>query len=428
MKEILTVAELFAGVGGFRIGLEGFNGKSSTSNFTEEFNSPFKVIWSNQWEPSTKVQHASNVYESKFGSEGHVNQDITTVDTNTIPDVDVLTASFPCQNYSVASTTKNAKGLLGKKGVLWWSIYKILSEKENKPKYLIMENVDRLINSPSSQKGRDFAVILKSLDNLGYAVEWRIINAAEYGFPQRRKRIFILAYLKDSPLYNEIAKTSILSKEWVLNSGIIANAFPVCNNVSNLNAFGLTDDIITISNTFHGNKNGSFENTGIMINSVVVTMKTTPCYISSQKRTVLGDILENNISNEFFIDDEELKKWVYLKGPKKFKRTSADGFEYTYSEGGMGFPDQLDKPSRTIITGEGGRSASRFKHVISTENGHRRLTPIELERLSMFPDNHTKMNGISDTKRAFFIGNALVVGVVEKLGVVLSEKINKITN
>jgi len=88
----------------------------------------------------------------------------------------------------------------------------------------------------------------------------------------------------------------------------------------------------------------------------------------------------------------------------------------------MIFPDALDKPSRTIITGEGGSSPSRFKHVIETKDGRkRRLTPIELERLNMFPDNHTE--GVSDVRRAFFMGNALVVGIIEKLGESLAKNI-----
>ena len=91
----------------------------------------------------------------------------------------------------------------------------------------------------------------------------------------------------------------------------------------------------------------------------------------------------------------------------------------------MVYPDNLDSPSRTIITGEGGASPSRFKHVICCPktNKHRRLTPIELERLNMFPDNHTKHNEVSDAKRAFLMGNALVVGVVEKIGLALLKKI-----
>ena len=104
-----------------------------------------------------------------------------------------------------------------------------------------------------------------------------------------------------------------------------------------------------------------------------------------------------------------------------------EGYEYKFSEGGMCYPDDLDKPSRTIITSEGGATPSRFKHVIECKMNKkkRRLTPIELERLNMFPDDFTKLNDITNTKRAFFMGNALVIGIVEKLGKALSSEIWK---
>ena len=423
MENKIKVAELFAGVGGFRLGLEGWNNKSASSNYKSDFESPYEVVWSNQWEPSTKVQHASMVYEHRFGKNGHSNQDIAMVDVSEIPDHDLLVGGFPCQDYSVATTLKNSKGLIGKKGVLWWSIHKILSEKENKPKYIFLENVDRLLISPSGQRGRDFAIILKSLNDLDYAVEWRVVNAAEYGMPQRRRRIFILAYSQNSTIYNEIKETN--SSDWLLKDGTLANAFPVqSDNILFPNEFKLNGDIVEISENFNKNgKTGMFENTGIMIDGVVTTIKTKPSY--EDKFTILKDIIQNGeVIEEFYIKDEELDKWFYLKGAKKEIRKNAQGFEYNYSEGGMIFPDPLDKPSRTIITGEGGKSASRFKHVIKTAKGYRRLSPVELERLNMFPDNHTKFEGVTDTKRAFFMGNALVVGVIEKIGVALTQKIN----
>ena len=155
----------------------------------------------------------------------------------------------------------------------------------------------------------------------------------------------------------------------------------------------------------------------------MATLKSTPKY--SGKRVVLGDVLqEEKVPAEFEIKASDLSKWNYLKGAKKETRTTKEGFTYNYSEGGMIFPDALDNASRTIITGEGGASASRFKHVIQTEKGFRRLTPLELERLNMFPDNHTKLDGITDTKRAFFMGNALVVGVIEKVAKQLYKQIN----
>jgi DNA (cytosine-5)-methyltransferase 1 len=427
MENKIKVIELFAGVGGFRLGLEGWNGKSASSNYKENFESPYEVVWSNQWEPSTKVQHASAVYERRFGMDNHSNKDIASVEVSEIPDHDLLVGGFPCQDYSVATSLKNSKGLIGNKGVLWWSIHKILSEKENKPKYLFLENVDRLLISPSGQRGRDFAIILQSLNELGYAVEWRVINAAEFGMPQRRRRIFILAYFNNTEIYENIK--SIKPIEWILEDGTLANSFPSTAVNSILpKQFKLKGDIVSISENFNkGGVTGMFENSGLMIEGNVSTIKTQAKYDGGF--TILKDLIQNGeVTEDFYINNEELDKWKYLKGPKKEMRKNADGYEYNYSEGGMIFPDPLDKPSRTIITGEGGKSASRFKHVIQTSKGFRRLSPVELERLNMFPDDHTKMDGISDTKRAFFMGNALVVGVIEKIGIALTEKIkNEVT-
>jgi DNA (cytosine-5)-methyltransferase 1 len=396
----LKVIELFAGVGGFRLGLE------STAHY--------QVIWSNQWEPSTKTQHASTVYEARFGKQGHSNADIATIPTKQIPDADILVGGFPCQDYSVAATLHNSRGLVGKKGVLWWSIHRILSEKKQPPKYLFLENVDRLLKSPATQRGRDFAIMLKSLDELGYAVEWRVINAADYGMPQRRRRIFFLGYHKSTEMYQQLQQHT--QQDWLLQNGVLAKAFSVAQTITEENNFNIKDDLVSLSKDFNkGEKLSPFLNTGVFVNGHVTTVKTKPAY--DGPRTVLGDVLEKNkVPETFYIAAEEEPKWKYLKGGKKETRTAKNGYTYTYSEGSMVFPDGWDAPSRTIITGEGGTSPSRFKHVVATKNGLRRLTPVELERLNMFPDNHTQLNGISDSKRAFFMGNALVVGVVETIG------------
>ncbi|MFK8037495.1 MAG: DNA cytosine methyltransferase [Crocinitomicaceae bacterium] len=406
----MKVAELFAGVGGFRLGLEKSN---------------YQIVWSNQWEPSTKMQHASKVYEVRFGNENHSNEDINEVVTRNveeIPDHDLLVGGFPCQDYSVATTLHNSKGLKGKKGVLWWSIHQILENKKNKPKYLFLENVDRLLKSPAKQRGRDFAVMLQSLNDLGYAVEWRVINAAEYGMPQRRRRVFFIGYHKSTEVYKRLQKSNKIN--WLTEEGTIANAFPV-SKTNSIQEVELKGDLVEITNNF--NKNGKlspFQNTGLLIKGKVYTTKTEPNY--NGNKTVLADVLQNGeVSPEFFIDDKDKDKWEYLKGAKTIERKSPDGFVYKYSEGGMIYPDALDNASRTIITGEGGKSPSRFKHVVVSDRGLRRLTPIELERLNMFPDNHTKLEGVTDTKRAFFMGNALVVGVIEKIGEELYKQINQ---
>lgn len=422
MKNKIKVAELFAGVGGFRLGLEGWNGKSPSSGYQNKLDSSFEVIWSNQWEPLTKAQYASEIYEERWGVKGHINEDISNVKTEDIPRHDMLVGGFPCQDYSVATTLKNSKGLIGKKGVLWWSIQRILSESAEKPKYVLLENVDRLLISPSIQRGRDFAIILQSLNALGYAVEWRVINAADYGMPQRRRRVFILAYHTSTELYKQAQIGA--PKDWILESGVLANTFPCAIETPlKQSTFDLNSDIVDISANFNKTEiQGQFYNAGMMFDGHVTTFKTSPHYSGSY--TVLGDVvLTETVAKSFYIDKSKEDKWTYLKGAKKEYRKNSDGFEYHYAEGGMVFPDALDKASRTIITGEGGDSPSRFKHVIETKNGLRRLTPVELERLNMFPDNHTERNGVNDTKRAFLMGNALVVGVVEKIGITLSKRI-----
>lgn len=420
----LKVVELFAGVGGFRLGLEAVkDGKA------------YEMAWSSQWEPGATTQHASDIYVHKFGKEGHSCEDIQQVianDFKQIPDHDLLVGGFPCQDYSVATTLQQSKGLYGKKGVLWWSIFNILKNKGKKaPNFLMLENVDRLLKSPASQRGRDFAVMLASLADLGYIVEWRVINAADYGMPQRRRRVFILGYKKGTKPYAAIKKEKSVMN-WILKSGTVAAAFPVSDKTaSDLEQFSIEGDLKKVSENFSANKpSGSpFENSGVMIDREVYTVKTAPEH--KGKATLLKDVVvhdESKVPAEFYIKDSDLKQWKYLKGGKKEERKSKSGYEYHYSEGPMIFPDPLEKPSRTIVTGEGGSSPSRFKHVIKTKSGRlRRLMPIELERLNMFPDDHTKLmvggTVTPDTKRAFIMGNALVVGVIKRLGESLSSLI-----
>ena len=418
MDKKLAVIELFAGVGGFRLGLEGWQGYSALSGYKTKVKSKFAVVWSNQWEPSTKAQPASDVYVRRWGSKNHSNQDISKVQTSEIPDHDLLVGGFPCQDYSVARVLSHSKGLVGKKGVLWWEIHRILKEKgDKKPKYLILENVDRLISSPAKQKGRDFALMLSSLTDLGYAVEWRIINAADYGLPQRRKRVFIVGYLKGTPSYKEIVKDRM---DWVTSTGVMARAFNL-GEPSNISSFKIQGELDEISDSFNKLGNQSpFLNCGLILDRDVITLKSKSVY--DGKKLTIKDVLESGkISSDFYLKDNEIAKWQYYKGPKREQRKNRAGQLFNYSEGGLSFPDPVDSPSRTIITSEGGKTPSRTTHVIKDEIGFRRLTPVELERLNMFPDNHTE--GASDNKRAFFMGNALVVGVIEKIGISLTNHI-----
>ena len=398
----IKVVELFAGVGGFRIGLEGAS-------------DAYETVWSNQWEPSTQHQDASLVYRARFGSEGHCNKDINTVPTADIPDHDLLVGGFPCQDYSVAATLSRSGGIEGKKGVLWWQIYRILNEKGDKrPEFIFFENVDRLLNSPATQRGRDFAIILASLADLGYVVEWRVINAADYGMPQRRRRTYIVGYQKYSVVTQKIDKM----EDWVEFDGVMAKAFEFKPKEKTNSSFDIEGTIQEVSANFNkGRKTSPFGNAGMMIDRHVYSLDADPVY-DGPRQTLGGNLIDEKlVPDEFFISEEDLPKWEYEKGAKRIERVSKEGFKYTFSEGGMSFPDNLDQPSRTIITGEGGTAPSRFKHVVKTKSGrYRRLLPIELERMNMFPDNHTLHPEVSDGRRAFLMGNALVCGIVQEIG------------
>jgi len=434
-----TAAELFAGVGGFHLALD---------------RAGFDVVWSNQWEPATKAQHAFDCYERHIGNGDfqtygratrgtshpadlglaeHVacNDDIAMVLDRyeaqlsiekrpilpVVPDVDLLVGGFPCQDYSVAKTLRQAHGLVGKKGVLWWEIHRLLRLKllTGRPiRHLFLENVDRLIKSPAGQRGRDFAVMLASLADLGYEVEWRVVNAADYGFPQKRRRLFIIGRLsrsEGSPF------------DQMFSSGVLARALPLkAREVFDWTPLPLDRDVKLVSDTFNqGAKATPFKNAGVMRLSAddrgpaIWTTEIRPVYEGA--RLTLADVLEADadVPEQFFVSEEDLDKWRFLKGAKSLTRISrSTGLEYTYDEGPIPFPDPVDRASRTILTGEGGATPSRFKHLIRAADGRfRRLTPRELERLNGFPGDWTA--GLSDGKRAFMMGNALVVGLVERI-------------
>lgn len=410
--ETIRVAELFAGVGGFRLALDGYNDDERGWHLPAA--GPYKTIWANQWEPpgTETRQFAARCYAERFGEGSVVNEDIERVlnqveaGERSIPDHDMVVGGFPCQDYSVARPLNQAGGIEGKKGVLWWQIYRFLFLCS--PKYVLLENVDRLLKSPASQRGRDFAIMLACLNERGYSVEWRVVNAADYGAPQRRRRVYIFAQ-KDAPVWNV--------EECVRETGVLAQALPISSTVTKANAFAIKGEPFEISENFgKGLKVSPFRGAGAMQNGEVFTAEVVPS--CGGPFATLGDVLvpEAEVPEAFFIDEDKLGRWEYFKGAKKEERTHSSGYTYLYSEGGMAFPDALDKPSRTILTGEGGAGASRTKHVVKTESGrYRRLVPDELDQLQTFPKGWTDA-GMTDGNRAFCMGNALVVSVVHRIG------------
>lgn len=396
-----TVCELFAGVGGFRLGLEktlkGWN-----------------TVWFSQWEPGKKNQWAHDCYVKHFGDiDINTGIDISLVNKKEIPDHNLLVGGFPCQDYSVARSLIGEQGINGKKGVLWWQIRDTLIAKETP--FVLLENVDRLLKSPSKQRGRDFGIILACLNSLNYSAEWRVINAAEYGGPQRRRRIYIYAYKNTTKYGRSIGKITpetIISKE-----GFFAKSFNI-ENLSQISTKSIEcEHIADISDTF----SFKFENAGYMHNGQIFTAKVTP---KLESPIPLKSIMEKKVDEKYYIPTDKLEKWKYLKGAKKIMRTSKSGFKYKFSEGAISFPDKIDLPARTLLTSES--TLNRSSHVIEdiSTKRLRLLTPLETERIQGFEDNWTD-TGMPHRFRYFCMGNALVVQMITRMGNTLADIFDK---
>ena len=394
-----TICELFAGVGGFRLGFD-------------RLKSGWKTTWFSQWEPGAATQWAHDCYVKHYGDspdlrgELHTGEDIATMDKSAIPDHTLLVGGFPCQDYSVAHTLASSKGIEGKKGVLWWQIRDVLIAK--KPPFCLLENVDRLLKSPAKQRGRDFGVILACFYALGYSVEWRVVNAAQYGAAQRRRRTFIFAYRNDTDYGKRMAV--LPADEIILKGGFMAEAFPV-QSMGAVQKTDIKDDIVAVSDDFVF----AFENAGYMHGGQLYTAKIVE---KEEPAKLLKDILLSTEDEKFYITGDRLAKWMYLKGAKKIPRVSQNGHEYIFSEGPIAFPDPWDRPGRTMLTSES--TMNRSSHIVCDPGTGRLriLTPIEAERLQGFDDDWTN-TGMPDRMRYFCMGNALVVPMITRMGHVL---------
>lgn len=422
---MMKIFSMFDGVGGFIVGLENSNKEA------------FQTLYSNQYEPSRKIQDAYEVGLYRFPNMEHIGTDVALISNEKFEEmrkngVDMIVGGFPCQDYSVARSKKNELGIEGKKGVLFWEI--IRATEVIKPKYLILENVDRLLKAPSSQRGRDFAVMLAAFNELGYSVEWRVINAADYGRAQRRRRVFFFVF-RNNTKWGERLHTKYEAKfsekatieerlaqykNYIFKDGLFGRQFPVEGTAvkKRIHANQLVGDIAEVSETFN---DGKFWNSGVMTNGYYYTIETNP--IVESPITMGGIVVpEETVDEKYYITGDKLEKFKYLRGPKKLTRTSADGHEYTYAEGGMSEYDSLDLPGRTMLTSEG--SVNRSTHLLKINGKYRLITPIEAERLQDFPDDWTKfklnakgeVEEVSDRMRMFFMGNALVTGIVKRIG------------
>lgn len=454
------IFSMFDGVGGFIVGLD-----NSNKNFSKPY---FETTFANQFEPSRKSQDAFEVGLRNFPTINHSNQDITKVPNSYFEKmknagVNLIVGGFPCQDYSVARSKKHELGIEGKKGVLFWEIVRAVNHI--KPEYLILENVDRLLKSPSSQRGRDFAIMLGAFNQLGYSVEWRVINAADYGRSQRRRRVFFFVYRNDTDFAKAIdesfsnqysstdTETSLYDvnqyNDYIFSEGLFARQFPVESSAIKNRYYSdmlsqvsrdSEDYIVDISDKF----TGTIWNSGVMRHGKYFTIDTKPV---DEGAKTLGDVVseakryyiskygkksyEEYIETFVIKDETKIEKFKYLRGSKKIERTTPDGHKWIYSEGGMSDVDELNLPARTMLTSEG--TVNRSTHFLKHGERFRLITPIEAELLQDFPPDWTKYKTqsdgttreVSDRMRMFFMGNALVTGIVERIGLELAQLVEE---
>ena len=185
--------------------------------------------------------------------------------------------------------------------------------------------------------------MLSCLSDLGYSVEWRVVNSAEYGFPQRRKRVYI---------YAELTSESWNLEERI-SSGVLSSALPIVKPEV-FNDFVVPNDPYEATQSFNvgGKGKSPFGTAGAMSDFRVVTCDVAEDFCG--ERRTLGDVIVSpkEVPESFYIPEEKLERWRYLKGSKSEERVNKQtGFKYHYSEGSMAFPDLLSNPSRTILTG-----------------------------------------------------------------------------
>ena len=520
-EETFRVAELFAGVGGFRLGLEGVPSEEWESEHTVPHapnGTGFRVVFGNQWEPGTMTQHAADVYAERWSlklkdegqgwrvfesEDGDVfsNEDIhrftdRVVNIQRVPDFDVLVGGFPCQDYSVARTTSGELGIKGEKGKLWHPIKRMIGRMNRKgdlaerPKVVLLENVPRLLNSPAGHRGLNFHKIVDDFLTLGYEVEWRVINASEYGMPQQRSRVFIIGYrthlgggFQGKQRYNKghfgmsgPPKTKGPMEAWMFGEcapkknenwdvGPFGQAFPAKGTLLNGGKLPLPTDLED-----YDDRQAPFGNCGYAWKGQMGSTRWVKQFMAWRAKppegsaetdspSTLGQVIIDkqhaSYDEGYELDKETLEPWEYAKSEKKeyrIRKNAKDDFPelwetyqaclksqdqakwdqhkhefeeyvsdgtmrvYRYQEGQIAYPDHLDVASRTVITAEIGSTPSRTRHLIKTPDGTwRRLFPVELERLNQFPDDWTKLDGITDSRRGFLMGNALVVGIIERL-------------
>jgi DNA (cytosine-5)-methyltransferase 1 len=390
-RETIRFIDLFGGVGGFHLGLqrasniiqqnEGRKHKLSQQGGEHSEHSErtvrkpkpvFRCVFYSDID-----KYAVKTYNKNFGTN-YKPTDIRNVKADSIPEFDLLCAGFPCQAFSIAG---KRKGFEDTRGTLFFEICRLLESK--RPRLCLLENVKGLLNH---DEGKTFGIILQSLDELGYDVEWQVLNSKHFCVPQNRERVFIIGHFRGS-------------------GG--RKVFPITkNNRKVVKLQGQPAIVNTIQAGYERNRQQSY-----------IIEGSEP---SQEKATIV-----HNIYGGFGEGVREFDNISpTIRTPKggghlpmvMLKTNTKQGYDVPRDRKDgirLEFPESKTARGRVIKDATPALKTGGTEGVLDNRR-IRRLTPIECERLQGFPDNWTK--GVSDTQRYKQMGNAVTVNVIEAIG------------
>lgn len=342
-------------------------------------------------------RYATAIYRSHFPSH-HPYGDITKLEPATLPDFDLLVGGFPCQAFSIAG---KRRGFDDTRGTLFFDLARILQSK--KPRFFIFENVKGLL---SHDGGRTFATIIATLAELGYDVQWQVLNSKHFGVPQNRERVFVVGHLRSEP------RPEVFPLAGSGGPDVIEITAGVPQSVRVYSTEG-------VAPTLFGNSSGGGKTLKI-IDMKAHGSKTRRGAVKEGYTGALDHdcaqavIVESNIDGKTRVRDVA----PTLRSPKTISNMPV-AIAIRGRENGATIEARSDDVSNALRTGGGGQS----KAMITDGMQIRRLTPTECERLQAFPDRWTEFgideNGkqmrISDTQRYKTLGNAVSTCVVREI-------------
>ena len=366
--------ELFAGVGGFRYGLTACNrqqqGDTTSSGCGDSLGGQsqqpdqptqrgdYTCVWANEWD-----RYAASIYRYHWNDSTMFEGDIRAVDPTTIPDHDLLVVGFPCQSFSIAG---KRGGFADVRGTMFFEICRIA--RACGTKYLLLENVKGLLNH---QGGATFQTIISTLDELGYDCQWQVLNSKNYGVPQNRERVFIIANLRTEPRPQVFP---LGETDSAYTGGDVANCLD-----ANYHKGWLDHGQRTMVMAYSSSQRENHVEHRLKLGEANTLATQSGCSSGIKSATFVGQL----------VGDRDNRYW---------------------KESGI-HPTLQANPQNNI----------------PALNNIRRLTPTECERLQAFPDGWTqygidkqgKQVTISDTQRYKTMGNAVTTSVITAIGKVI---------